>query len=263
MNVLEEPLFTVIIPLYNNENYIVNTVKSVLEQTCQSFEIIIIDDKSTDNSLEVVNTNFSSQPKIHIYQNPVNIGVYRTQNRGLELSRGKYICVLGSDDIFEPKRLAEDKKNLETYDFVMCKYDRKFLNGKINFSPRYGGSMITFKKEVIKEIGPWLNLRFSGDTEFQYRIENIYHKKILRCPLVLYHSLCKDDNTNLTSIHNKTPRNKVKKYYKLLHEYYCKRPPKEIMRELLDICKQVGITKDEHEHNLKVLKIKTSKKCRN
>lgn len=94
---------TVIIPNYNTEGYIENCIKSVLNQTYQDFEIIMVDDCSTDNSLQIVSEINDS--RIRIYRNETNSGPSYSRNKAIQLATGTYIAILDSDDWWEPNRL--------------------------------------------------------------------------------------------------------------------------------------------------------------
>src|SRR3989339_706645 len=88
------PKVSVVIPAYNREELLPETIESVLAQTFQDFEIIVVDDGSTDNTREVI----SAFPVRYYYQE--NQGVSAALNKGAELSRGEYLAFLGSDDIW-------------------------------------------------------------------------------------------------------------------------------------------------------------------
>ena len=104
MNV-NKPLVSVITPLYNTEQYISYAIRSVLRQTYQNFEHIIIDDASTDNSKEIVRTFKDS--RIKLVEHDKNKGIIETRNEALYLSEGKYIITLDSDDICHPNRIEK------------------------------------------------------------------------------------------------------------------------------------------------------------
>lgn len=97
--------FTVIIPLYNKENCIENTLKSVLAQTFQNFQIIIVEDCSTDNSKLKVES-FSSE-KIKIIQHENNKGLSASRNTGILHSNSNYLAFLDADDLWEEKYLEK------------------------------------------------------------------------------------------------------------------------------------------------------------
>lgn len=89
--------FSVIIPLYNKEKYIEDTIKSVLNQTFKNFEIIVINDGSTDNSLKIVK-NFSDQRIFIIDQR--NLGLSTARNNGVKNAIFNYIAFLDADDLW-------------------------------------------------------------------------------------------------------------------------------------------------------------------
>lgn len=98
MNVLKKnPFFSVIIPLYNKENEISHTLNSVLLQSFENFEILIVNDGSTDNSLDVLSKFIDNRLKIYTIENK---GVSNARNYGICMSRGKYIAFLDADDLW-------------------------------------------------------------------------------------------------------------------------------------------------------------------
>jgi len=109
------PLFSVIIPVYNKANYIEETLKSVLKQQFTNYEIIIIDDGSTDSSLEIINQFLDN--RICIYKQE-NKGVAAARNFGIEKSKGKLIAFLDADDYWFPNHLEEIVKLY--HDFPNC-----------------------------------------------------------------------------------------------------------------------------------------------
>ena len=83
---------SVIIPNYNNELFIEKCINSILANTWDNIEVIFVDDVSTDNSLEIVKTKFSDNPKVRIYQNDTNMGAYYSRNKGIILQGGNLPC---------------------------------------------------------------------------------------------------------------------------------------------------------------------------
>lgn len=100
---MNQPLFSVCIPNYNYARYIAETIQSVLNQTCQDFEIIIADNASTDDSVAVVES-FRDE-RIRIVRNQYNIGFAPNLQRASELARGQYMLMLSSDDRMLPNAL--------------------------------------------------------------------------------------------------------------------------------------------------------------
>ena len=254
------PIFSVIIPLYNNDKYIISTIKSVINQTFKNFEIIIIDDKSTDQSLIKTTKFIKPYNNIKLLKNYKNIGVYKTINIGLKHIKGEYFTILGSDDIFHQNRLEEDYNSLNNTSYLatISKYNRHNVNGNLIHKPRFGESMITFHKSVLNIIGKYLNCRYGGDTEYMNRFKLIIGKDKLKYNnKILYKSIHKEDNSNLTKIYNfKHDRKHIKHYFDILHQHYNSKITKSIQNDLFQLLPKISITNYDHINNLKILKIK-------
>lgn len=110
---MSSPLVSVILPVYNAEDYVQDSIQSVLYQTFTDFEIIIINDGSTDKSESKI-LQFTDS-RIRYIKNEVNLKLIATLNLGLELARGKYIARLDADDIALPDRFAKQVDFLERY----------------------------------------------------------------------------------------------------------------------------------------------------
>lgn len=91
---------SIIIPLYNAENYIVRCLDSIKDQTYRDFEVIVINDKSKDNSLNILNDYVAENLNINfkIIDNEINLGLSRTRNKGMDLATGDYILFMDNDD---------------------------------------------------------------------------------------------------------------------------------------------------------------------
>lgn len=108
-----QPLVSVIIPLYNSEHYITHAIESVLQQTYKNIELIIIDDGSTDNSLSVARSY--ERENVRVYHQ-TNQGAQVARNYGFSVSKGKYIQYLDSDDYLTPDKIKMQVKQLEQSD---------------------------------------------------------------------------------------------------------------------------------------------------
>jgi len=118
------PEVSVVMPLYNAEAYVEQTVLSVIGQTFSDWELIIVDDHSPDGSLAIVEEICKTDDRIRILRNEKNLGVSETRNRGINESRGKYIALLDSDDLWYPEKL-EKQVALATEtgaDIIYCSY---------------------------------------------------------------------------------------------------------------------------------------------
>jgi glycosyltransferase involved in cell wall biosynthesis len=107
---MKSPLISVIIPAYNHEIFVADAIKSVLNQTFEDFEIIVIDDGSTDNTFDEIKK--IEDPRIRLYHQ-ANIGAAKTINLGIDLSRGQYLTILNSDDMYHPERLSLFKQHMD------------------------------------------------------------------------------------------------------------------------------------------------------
>ncbi len=101
----------VIIPVYNAEKYIGKTIDSILNQTYQNFNIVIVDDASDDESMNIVHSYNDS--RIQVYKNDVNRGIAYSRNRAIDMCRNEYIAILDHDDIALPYRLKHEIEFLE------------------------------------------------------------------------------------------------------------------------------------------------------
>ena len=117
------PTISVIIPMYNAEKYIAECLDSVLVQTFQDFEVILVNDASTDGSRQIAESYLEKfGGRLAIYDNQKNLGVSATRNKGLEISRGEYVFFMDADDLILPnglKRLYGLAKSFDV-DVVNC-----------------------------------------------------------------------------------------------------------------------------------------------
>tara|TARA_Y100000590_G_scaffold469461_1_gene657182 strand:+ start:807 stop:1733 length:927 start_codon:yes stop_codon:yes gene_type:complete len=103
-----EPLVTVLMPIYNGEKYLEESIRSILNQTFQDFEFLLIDDFSTDDSLKIAKS-FSSK-KIKLICNSQNYGQSVSMNNGIKLAKGKFIARIDQDDLSDQARLEKQLK---------------------------------------------------------------------------------------------------------------------------------------------------------
>lgn len=116
------PKISVIMAAYNTEKYIAQSIESILNQSFKDFELIIIDDKSTDQTRNIVSEYAKRDIRIVILNNKYNSGVSATRNNGLKIARGEYIAIQDADDISELSRLQIQ------YDFLQL-HPSIFLTG--------------------------------------------------------------------------------------------------------------------------------------
>ncbi|HKJ31868.1 MAG TPA: glycosyltransferase family 2 protein [Balneolales bacterium] len=138
------PLFSIIIPTYNRAEFITHAIQSIIEQLVNDWEVIVVDDGSTDNTRDKV-LSFDDERIKYVYQNNQERSVAR--NRGIKEANGEYICFLDSDDWYLPNHLVELRKNIiknsypiaffytGQYFYADGKYRRKHLQEKIKMNP--------------------------------------------------------------------------------------------------------------------------------
>lgn len=119
-------LISIITPTYNCANFIGETIDSVLAQTYSNWEMIIVDDCSTDNTEEIVNNYSNSDKRIKYYKLDNNSGAAVSRTKAMELANGQYMAFLDSDDLWYPNKLEYQinymKKN--NYAFTCTKYEQ-------------------------------------------------------------------------------------------------------------------------------------------
>lgn len=210
---------SVIIPLYNHENYAKEAIMSVLNQNYENLELFVIDDGSKDQSLEVAH---SIKDKRLTVLSQENQGAHNTINRGLDLATGDYLTVLNSDDVFEKNRLEKCVEYLNNHNDInlVCSYikvinekgkvlglkrgwenmepwsvphkDKSFAKNKdftrnllmSNFISTT--SNMVFTKQLYQAIGGMRNLRFAHDWDFALRAAEYGKCAIIEDGLIRY-----------------------------------------------------------------------------
>jgi len=148
---------TIIMPVYNGLPYVLEAVESVINQTYDNIELIIINDDSTDGTAEALEKYSSSLTLIH---NEKNLGIYGTMNRGIELAKGEYIAIYHADDIYLPTIVEKEVAFLEQHPdcgAVFCadifvdkngkEYDRLELPPEVS-----GGKPLDYKTIIDAEL---------------------------------------------------------------------------------------------------------------
>lgn len=101
----DKPLVSVIIPAYNASKYLKEAVDSIIGQTYDNLEIIIINDASTDDTLQIANSYIKKDRRVKVYDNKANMGIGRNRSKGIKLAIGEFICWQDADDISLPNRI--------------------------------------------------------------------------------------------------------------------------------------------------------------
>lgn len=127
-----EPLVSIVIPTYNSEKYILETIESVKKQTYKNWELIVIDDCSKDKTQEILESS-KEEKKIKVINLNKNSGAGIVRNIGIKEAKGKYIAFLDSDDIWNEKKLEKQINFMEEnkYEFTFTDFHRIDEKGKI------------------------------------------------------------------------------------------------------------------------------------
>lgn len=138
-------LVSIIMPSYNTGQYILDSIHSVQEQTYKNWELIIIDDCSTDGSYDIIKN--IDEPRIRLLKNPQNSGAAISRNYGLREAQGRWIAFLDSDDIWVPEKLEKQIQFMEEnrYAFTFTDY-RICLNGEWLPYINTGPNVVTKRK---------------------------------------------------------------------------------------------------------------------
>lgn len=117
------PKITVLMPVFNAEHDLHDAIVSILRQSFEDFEFLIIDDGSKDRSVEIISS--FKDPRIRLERNEINLGLVATLNKGLHIARGAYIARMDADDFSDSNRFTEQIQLLEEYgaDIVGCHFD--------------------------------------------------------------------------------------------------------------------------------------------
>lgn len=127
-------LVSVIMSAYNAEQYIEIALGSVLKQTMNSYECIIVDDCSTDGTIKVLDRFKDKDVRFKVIQNAVNLGAGLSRNRGIKIAQGKYITFLDSDDVWHEKKLERHINFMEEngINFSHCSYGYIDEKGRVS-----------------------------------------------------------------------------------------------------------------------------------
>jgi glycosyltransferase involved in cell wall biosynthesis len=215
-----KPFITVVIPLYNKQNYVGKTLESVLNQSFTNFEVVLINDCSTDNSFAVVAAFDDS--RIKLLSHSKNQGLSATRNTGIKNATSKYIAFLDADDLWKPDFLKEIYQLITSFPdahLFATNYEEiiddkitilpangaeKLLkNGLISnyfekslMQPLYCPSSFCVKKEVFEKIGFYNEkITYGEDVDFNIRANLVYKLVYSTCALTQYHTVSENQIT--------------------------------------------------------------------
>jgi FkbM family methyltransferase len=191
---------SVIMTTYNSASFVKNAVLSVLQQTHNDLEVIVVDDASSDDTFDILLELSRTDPRVRPFKMFKNRGTYWCKNYGITRSTGRYIAFQDSDDISDVDRLRLQLRELKLARAVMCtcNYVRVDSAGRVllNRGLEQRKALISTlfdKKEVLDRAGYFDMVRTSADDEFTRRVGIIFgHERICHVDQPLYRAIVRD-----------------------------------------------------------------------
>lgn len=184
----DSPLVSILMTAFNRENYISEAIESVLASEFRDFELIIVDDSSTDNTVSIAKSFMKSDDRIKVFINENNLGDYFNRNKAASYARGKYLKYVDSDDMIYPHGLGVLVRAMEQfpdaavgiisginqderpYPYLLQPSEAYHLNFYKTGIFNTGPTGLIFRTIRFREIGGFSGKRFIGDTEINLRL---------------------------------------------------------------------------------------------
>lgn len=113
-------LVSVIMPAYNSEAFIAESIQSVINQTYKNWELLVVDDASEDSTRKIIRDFSNADDRIHFYENESNLGTHQARNKGIKKAQGDFIAFLDADDLWKPEKLEKQLKFLSQENIAAC-----------------------------------------------------------------------------------------------------------------------------------------------
>lgn len=219
---IENPKVTVLMPVYNGEKYLGEAIESILNQTFTDFEFLIINDGSTDKSIEIIQSYKDS--RIRLIHHEKNFGLIVALNKGLDLAQGEYIVRMDCDDISLPERLKKQVEFMDVHPEIgVCGTKVKAIASKVSFrfgycvshdliksrlifEPSIAHASAIFRKNFLKKFSLRYDTRFvrAEDYEFWVRCSDYFPFANIDKVLYLYRLRSEQAKRIYKDIQNKT-----------------------------------------------------------
>jgi glycosyltransferase involved in cell wall biosynthesis len=188
---MSKPFFSICIPVYNMVGTIGASIESVLKQTCDDWELIIVDDCSADGTWELLQREYSAHPKISLYRNDRNLKQWGNLNRCLELASGDWLGLLPADDTYRLHALGTIKEQLEVGPTVILWAHAHLCHGEgiiPNIVPVYN-QVTEFTSEALAELLYLKGNLFGELSSYLVRISTVkeLNLKVRNCKTALDH----------------------------------------------------------------------------
>lgn len=235
---MQTPKVSIIMSVYNGEEFLKDSILSVLNQTYKDFEFIIVNDGSTDNSLEIIEDLQKSDGRIRIINNNQNLGLTKSLNLGLLESKGEYIARLDAGDISLPERIEKQADFLDnnkdiglvgTWMYIInakgdiineIKYpteDKKIRKALINYNP-FAHSSIMLRRSILPKIDIY-NEEYKYAQDYKLYIDLYHYTEFANISMTLVeyrkssNSITSRKNKKQMSFANKARINAIKLGY--------------------------------------------------
>jgi glycosyltransferase involved in cell wall biosynthesis len=197
-------MVSVLMTSYNREKYIGNAIESVLRQTYQNFELIIVDDSSSDRTVDIANHYATLDKRVSVYVNKFNLGDYENRNMAVSYASGKYLKFVDADDLVYPHTLDLMVNAMEQFPdaaYGFCyygvqndlhpfpyqllpaeSYNLHFFNSGL-FYAGPGGAII--RRDIFNAVGGFSGKRYVGDYELWIKLSAL-HNTVLFWPGLLW-----------------------------------------------------------------------------
>ncbi|MBR3148450.1 MAG: glycosyltransferase family 2 protein [Alphaproteobacteria bacterium] len=208
------PRISVIMPAYNSEKYIGEAIESILNQTFKDFELIIINDGSTDNTAKIVKEYAKKDKRINFVDNKKNQGLISVLNQGIDLCRGEYIARMDSDDISLPTRFAKQIEYMDAHHecgvlgtWFQCfgnstakvRHPERIKILNILHDQHVGHPTVMVRKSVMDNYGFYYDANYKHAEDFELWSRMVFVTEIRNLPEILLKY--RWGNTNVSVLH--------------------------------------------------------------
>lgn len=227
---------SIVIPNFNKSKYIEETLLSAINQTYENIEIICVDDRSTDTSVEIIDQYSKEDKRFKYFINEQNMGISKTLNRAISLSSGKYISWLSSDDVYSLDKIEKNILHIKDCDFLYSDYynidERSILLNmykigecdvpkELHYNHFINGCSCLFSRKAYDYIGGFDEelggkSGYCADTFLWHKISYIFRYTYLPIPLVYYRN-CPEQGQN--NIQNEFKIQTKREYHRRIHEW--------------------------------------------
>lgn len=252
------PLISIILPVYNSEKYIYAAVQSMLDQTFTDFELIVINDASTDGTLDILR-NFND-PRIRLINNETNLKVVKCLNRGIDLAKGEFIARMDADDISYPQRLEKQLAYLQSHpdidlcatwvkvfgadDFIHYPYeDHELIKTELLFLNIIRHPTIMFRRKPFIENKVYYNELYINCEDYGLWVELIDRLKFATLQEVLLEYRIHEKNTSIPQSKN---WNIIKRMNFMAYQVLLKRMGVEYSEDELELHLNLGFKHITH-----------------